>query len=105
MKKLLPPLLLFMLNLAAYYYLTEYVGINSTFADMVTILITMILVVPLGTLPIAGMQYYFKKSNPQRLTVTPFREIFIQLYLLLLSIIYGVMLSIAVMVYIRMQQQ
>ncbi|RZK11008.1 MAG: hypothetical protein EOO46_08390 [Flavobacterium sp.] len=104
MKKLLLPLLLFVLNLMAYFYLTEYVGINSTFEEMATILVIMIIIIPLGVLPIAGMQYYFKRSNPQLLNVTTFKEIFIQLYLLFLSIIYAMMLSIAVMIYIKMQQ-
>jgi hypothetical protein len=103
LKKLLLPLILFLLNLAVYYYMTEFVGINSTFEEMATILVINIIVTPLGVLPIAAMQYYFKLSNPQRIAFTPFKEIFIKFYLNILVAIYAVMLLIALLTYINMQ--
>ena len=76
MKKILLIILLFGTNLGAYYYLTEYVGINSTFEEIVKNFIAMMIFTPIGTF-IPAYSIYYNRLATQRVYI-PYKQIYLK---------------------------
>jgi len=90
---------LLILNLLLYYYLTEYVRVNITFEEMLTILIISLICLPMGVLLPSTFIYALKSSNEK--FKTPFKNIFLSFYFNTAIGFYSVMLLIATLIYLK----
>ncbi len=95
MKKVLILLILIALNFIVYYFLTEKIGINATYIEIVTLLITTIIGIPLCSLVPAFINY--KKKLQIHHTYIPFKKIYWNIYVNTSLAFYACMILIAVL--------
>lgn len=101
MKKLIIVIILIVLNFIVYYYLTENIGINTTYEEISTLLIITIITIPFVSL-LPAYQKYATKLKFQNLYV-PFKKIYLNFYLNISLLFYATMILIALLTYFKVK--
>lgn len=99
LKKIILIVLLFIANFFSFYYLTEYVGINTTFSEITMNLVISLICIPIGSLLAAYYNYNIRLTMKR--VYIPFKQIYQDICLKVYIGCYSVMLLVALLTLLK----